>query len=109
MAARRELLQALLVWLDAAHQDEGVVDAHVYEDAVSPGVFGLDASVATGAAMEKHVKSDAFATLLGALDVLAQHVHMSISKLTSDFGPEAFHTIRSIGFEGDRDATVRKN
>jgi hypothetical protein len=109
MAARRELLQALLVWLDAAHQDDGVIAAHIYEDVISPGVFGLDADVSTGAAMEKHVHSDAFANLLGALNVLAQHVHMSISKLTSDFGPEAFHAIKTICFERDREEPLRKD
>jgi quinol monooxygenase YgiN len=109
VAARRELLQALLVWLDAAREDDGVIEAHIYEDAVSAGVFRLDADVATGAAMEKHVHSEPFAVLLGAFNVLAQDVHMSISKLTSDFGPEAFHAIRSVCFDGDREEPLRKN
>jgi UDP-glucose 6-dehydrogenase len=38
---RRELAQALLVWVAAARKDTDLVTAQVYEDLEVPAVFGL--------------------------------------------------------------------
>jgi hypothetical protein len=102
VASRRELQQALLSWLDAARKDGAVEQARVYEDVILPGVFALEADTLTGAALDVHVHSDAFAVLLGALTVLAEHVHMTVSQLTKDFGPGAFAAIRDMSLaEGE--------
>jgi hypothetical protein len=96
VASRRELQQALLSWLDAARKDDAVEQARVYEDVMLPGVFALEADMLTGAAVDVHVHSEAFAVLIGALNVLAEHVHLSVSQLTKDFGPGAFAAIRHV-------------
>lgn len=88
-ASRRELQQALLSWLEVVRKDPGVAQACVYEDVVSPGVFALQADMVTSAAMDRHMGSDAFSALMGAITVLADHVQMSIDQPSVEFGPGA--------------------
>jgi len=107
VASRRELQQALLSWLDAARKDDAVEEARVYEDVILPGVFALEADTLTGAALDVHVHSDAFAVLLGALNVLGEHVHLSVSQLTRDFGPGAISAIRHVSLAESESSLAR--
>lgn len=93
-ASRRELQQALLSWLDAVRKDPGVAQAGVYEDVVSPGVFALHAHMMTSAAMDQHMVSDAFSTLMGAITVLADHVRISVDQSLVEFGPGGQGVVR---------------
>jgi quinol monooxygenase YgiN len=95
-AARRELQQALLAWEGAARMEQGVNNAHVYEDVMTPGVFCLVVQVASPEALEAHLHSPWFGTLLGALNVLAQDVDMSICEPAQEFGHDALGCIRRL-------------
>ena len=108
VASRRELQQALLSWLDAARSDAAVAQARVYEDVIVPGVFALEADTLNDAALDVHVHSDAFAVLLGALNVLAEHVHLSVAHLAKDFGPGAFAAIRHVRLAEGESSVVMK-
>jgi len=108
-ASRRELQQALLAWRDVARVSAGIVEAHVYEDVVAVGTFGLEVGAVSADALERHVQSDAFGSLVGALNVLAEHVRMSISELTTDFGPGSFAAIRRICLEDDEGEPAEKS
>jgi hypothetical protein len=95
-AARRELQQALLAWELSARAATGVSRTHVYEDVVTPGVFGLEAVMATSDALDAHLHSQAFGALLGALNVLAQDVYVSVCQPAPEFNPDALSSIRRM-------------
>ena len=79
-AERRELAQALLVWAAAARQDSDLVAAHVYEDLEVPAAFGMVTEWRKAAALDAHLRSDAFGILLGALKVLAGPHRMTVTR-----------------------------
>lgn len=83
-AERRELSQALLVWAAAARQETDVVAAHVYEDLEAPAVFSLATEWRSAAALDAHMRSDAFGILLGALKVLAGPHQMTVTRPDDD-------------------------
>lgn len=77
---RRELAQALLTWAAAVRQDENALTSHVYEDLEVPAVFGLVTEWKTEAALQAHLRADAFGVLLGALKVLAQPPQLTVTR-----------------------------
>ena len=95
-ASRRELQQALLAWETAARSEGGVREAHVYEDVLMPGVFGLEALVDSAAGLDRHLHSASFGALLGALSVLAQHMDLAIYQPTQEFGTDAIAIVRRL-------------
>ncbi len=95
-AARRELQQALLAWELSARAATGVSRIHVYEDVVNPGVFGVEAVMATSDALDTHLHSQAFGALLGAITVLAQDLHVSVCQPAPEFSPDALSSIRRM-------------
>jgi hypothetical protein len=68
----------------------------VYEDVLTPGVFGLEARIGSAAELDTHLHSASFGALLGALSVLAQEVDMSIWQPTAEFGADALEIIRRL-------------
>ena len=95
-ASRRELQQALLAWETAARSEGCVREAHVYEDVVTPGVFGLDARMDSAADLDRHLHSASFGALLGALSVLARDVDLAICQPTQEFGSDAMAIVRRL-------------
>lgn len=88
---RRELAQALLSWAAAARLEGDLLIVHVYEDLETPAVFGLDAQWKTAEALDRHLRSDAFGILSGALKVLARPHRMVVSQ------PDNEHITGAIG------------
>lgn len=95
-ASRRELQQALLSWETAVRNDGCVREAHVYEDVLVPGVYGLDARLASAADLDTHLRSATFTALLGAVGVLAQYLDLSIYQPTPEFGTDAMAIVRQV-------------
>jgi hypothetical protein len=95
-ASRRELQQALLAWETAARIEGCVREAHVYEDVLSPGVFGAEAKLDSAADLDQHLHSASFGALLGALSVLAQYMDLAICQPTQEFGADAIAIVRRL-------------
>ncbi len=95
-ASRRELQQALLAWETAARIEGCVREAHVYEDVLSPGVFGAEAKLDSAADLDRHLHSASFGALLGALSVLAQYMDLAICQPTQEFGADAIAIVRRL-------------
>jgi len=85
-AERRELAQALLSWVIAARQEPALLSAHVYEDLEAAAAFSLTTQWKTAADLDKHLRSDAFALLTGALRVLAQPYRMVVLQPDDEHG-----------------------
>jgi quinol monooxygenase YgiN len=95
-ACRRELQQALVSWAAAATADGTVRSAHVCEDVLAPGVFGIEADMDDGAGLDAHLRSAVFGALMGALTVLARDVAVAIRQPVPAFGTNALELIRRI-------------
>ena len=103
-AERREFSQALLVWLRAARQDAALQFGDVYEDLEVPATFGLVTAWQTAAALDAHLRSDAFGVLQGALRVLARPQRMTIVGPTSGPLTETMVAIHRLWNEQQADA-----
>ena len=75
---------------------DGVRTVHVYEDVVKAGVFSLDVELSTLADLEAHIRSSAFSALLGAANVLAANVEISICQPATEFGGDPAGCIRRL-------------
>ena len=95
-SARRELLQALLDWAAAARKQTGSLASDVYEDAERPAVFMLVSDWDGTAALEAHLRSDAFGVLLGALELLAHPPRLKVSRIVESYGADALPAIRRL-------------
>ena len=100
-SARRELQQALLEWAVAVRHSTGALVSNVYEDAEAPAVFGLVGEWESPSALEAHLRSDAFGVLLGALELLAQPVRLTVAREADEYGKDALPAIRRLR-EGGR-------
>ncbi len=95
-SARRELLQALLDWAAAARREPGVRESNVYEDVEAPATFALTAEWPSAAALEAHLRSDAFGVLLGALEMLGHPATLRVSRPEEAYGDDALRAIRRL-------------
>lgn len=93
-----ELLQALLEWAAAARldSDPGGPTVQVYEDVESHSTFALHAEWRSVPALDAHVSSDPFGVLLGALQLLAQSVQISVGGETVEYGSDPLSVIRRL-------------
>lgn len=80
---RRELVHALLRWAEAARCGPELESCRLYEDLEEPGVFGVAARWNSEMALEAHLRSESFAVLQGALEVLAQPVRFEVLQPTA--------------------------
>jgi quinol monooxygenase YgiN len=99
-SARRELLQALVDWAATARHSAGALVSNVYEDAEAPAAFGLVGEWESTSALEAHLRSDAFGVLLGALELLAQPVRLTVARAADEYGKDALPAIRRLRESG---------
>ena len=69
---RRELVQALVVWVMAARREAGTLAAYIYEDVEAPAAFCLVARWDSERSMGAHLGGPEFGFVLGALELLAR-------------------------------------
>ncbi|MGH9365040.1 MAG: putative quinol monooxygenase [Thermoanaerobaculia bacterium] len=93
---RRELVQALLSWAAAVRRDDSAAASHIYEDLEVPAVFAMVTEWKTDAALESHLRSDAFGVLWGALKVLAQPPRLAIMRAKGEHGTDSAEEIRRL-------------
>ncbi len=103
-AERREFSQALVAWLAAARQDAALQFGDVYEDLEVPATFGLVTAWRTSAALDAHLRSDAFGVLQGALRVLARPHRMTIIGPTPEPLTETMAAIHRLWNDQEADA-----
>lgn len=103
-AERRELSQALLAWAGATRHETDLVAAHVYEDLELPAVFSLVTEWSSAAALDAHLRSEAFGILLGALKILAGPHHMIVSRPEDDQLRGAIGAINRLSADPKADA-----
>jgi quinol monooxygenase YgiN len=99
-AARRELLQALVDWTATVRLSTGSLCSSVYEDVEMPGVFGLVGEWVSTSDLEEHLRSDAFGVLLGALELLAKTVRLTVARAAEEYGTDALPAIRRLRESG---------
>jgi quinol monooxygenase YgiN len=85
-ASRRELLQALLGWAEAARRTPGLLQAGVAEDVETEACFELVAEWETEQALGAHLVSDTFGVLMGAAEVLGLSVRVSVARVADEYG-----------------------
>ena len=84
--SRRELVQALVGWAEAARHAPGVVQASVSEDVEVEAAFDLRAEWDSEEALEAHLCSDVFGVLVGAAEVLSLSVRVSVARVADEYG-----------------------
>lgn len=84
-AGRRELAQALIDWAASVRRDAGSAAAHVYEDleAAAP-VFCVVSEWPTRPALDAHLRGEAFSSMLGAVELLADRAAVTVTDSVSD-------------------------
>jgi quinol monooxygenase YgiN len=95
-SARRELAQALSSWAGAARLEPGVLASSVFEDVEVPGTFRFEAEWTDAAALDGHLRSPDFGVLLGAMELLASPVRMTVLDVVEEYGPEPLPPIRRL-------------
>jgi quinol monooxygenase YgiN len=100
ISSRLELLQALLEWAAAARVDPGAggpaVNVNVYEDVEHHSTFAMHGEWPSPAALNAHVRSDPFGALLGAVQLLAHSVRLSVGEETVEYGLDPLTVIRGL-------------
>ena len=99
---RRELVQALLAWLQDVRREPGLRSAHVYEDLEASSSFAAVSEWESEVEMAAHVRSGGFAVLAGALEVLGPPAAFSIARLEDGSAADAVRSIRRGGDAGSR-------
>jgi quinol monooxygenase YgiN len=94
------VLQALVDWAATVRHSSGALVSYVYEDADEPAVFGLVGEWESPSALEAHLRSDAFGVLLGALELLAQPVRLTVARSADEYGKDALPAIRLLRESG---------
>jgi quinol monooxygenase YgiN len=92
--SRRELMQALTGWAEAARRAPGSVRAGVAEDVEVEAAFELVAEWETEKDLEAHLLSDTFGVLMGAAEVLAISMHVSVGRTTDEHGMDVIRKRR---------------
>jgi quinol monooxygenase YgiN len=95
-AARRELLQALVSWAGTVRREAGMLASNVYEDVEGSGTFRVEAEWANAAALDDHLRSDDFGVLLGALELLAMPIRLTVTSTAREYGTEPLTPIRRL-------------
>jgi quinol monooxygenase YgiN len=85
-ATRRELVQALVGWAEAARRERGLLKASVAEDVEVEAAFELVAEWETERELEAHLLSDVFGVLLGAAEVLGLSVRVGVARAADEYG-----------------------
>lgn len=88
---RRELVQALLEWADAA-RGSGGPDTHLYEDLEGAQVFCFVSQWPDLGSLERHVRGQPFGGLVGAVELLAANGVVRV--VTGDGGRFGFRDFR---------------
>ena len=88
-ASRRELLQTLVGWAEAARRAPGLLRAGVAEDVETEACFELVAEWETEQALGAHLLSDTFGVLVGAAEVLGLSVRVSVARTADEYGMDA--------------------
>ena len=85
-ASRRELMQALVGWAEAARRAPGLLRAGVAEDVEVEACFELVAEWENEKELEAHLLSDTFGVLMGAAEVLGLSVRVSVARVADEYG-----------------------
>ena len=94
IAQRRELVQALLQWATAARREGGTLATDVYEDVAAGDVFCVVSQWASRPALDAHLRGQAFGSVLGAIELLADRSTVSVSEAADH--TEACITLRRL-------------
>ena len=91
---RRELLQTLHSLMNRIRHEKGCVSYNFYQDVENENVFIHNGEWETQADLEKHLRSDKFGVLLGALNVLSDMPEIRFNTLAHTAGIEALKKFR---------------
>jgi quinol monooxygenase YgiN len=92
---RKEFLQTLNLLIDRIRHDEGCIRYSVYQDVVNQNVFIFIEEWKTQADLDKHLESEKFCVLLGALKLLSDTPEIKFGKLAQTTEIEALREFGS--------------
>ena len=99
-SARRELLQALARLGGGRPALHGGPRVERLRGRGSVGRLRAGRGVGDPSALEAHLRSDAFGVLLGALELLAQPVRLTVARAADEYGKDALPAIRRLRESG---------
>ena len=91
---RKELLQTLEAMSASISKEKGCWSHHVYQDMEDKDVICLLEEWENQEDLENYVKSDRFAALLGALDLLSEGPVIKFSEVSSTAGMDLVKAVR---------------
>jgi quinol monooxygenase YgiN len=92
---RKELLQTIEAMSASMRKEKGCLSHHLYEDMEDENVLCLLEEWESQEDLENYLKSDRFAVLLGAMDLLCEGPVIKFSKVSSTAGMELVKAVRA--------------
>jgi quinol monooxygenase YgiN len=92
---RKELLQTIEAMSASMRKEKGCLSHHLYEDMEDENVLCLLEEWESQEDLENYLKSDRFAALLGAMDLLCEGPVIKFSKVSSTAGMELVKAVRA--------------
>jgi quinol monooxygenase YgiN len=92
---RKELLQTIEAMSGSIRKQKGCSNHHVYQDKEDENVLCLLQEWENQDDLENYLRSDRFAALLGALDLLSKRPAIKFSQVSSTAGMELVEAVRA--------------
>ncbi len=92
---RKEFLQTLDLLIGRIRHEKGCIRYHVYQDVENQNVFIIIEEWETQADLDKHLRSDKFGVLLGAVKLLSDTPEIKFGKLAQTTEIEALREFGS--------------
>ena len=92
---RKELLQTIEAMSDSIRKQKGCSSHQVYQDMEDENVLCLLEEWENQDDLENYLRSDRFAALLGALDLLSKRPNITFNQVSSIAGLELIEAVRA--------------
>jgi quinol monooxygenase YgiN len=92
---RKELLHTIEAMSDSIRKQKGCSSHQVYQDMEDENVLCLIEEWENQDDLEDHLRSDRFAALLGALDLLSKRPAITFNQVSSTAGMELVEAVRA--------------
>lgn len=84
------------MWVAAVRSEPGVFSVNLYEDVEDPVAFRVESQWADRRTLERHLRSDVFGVLLGALELLAEPALLTVSTTAAGYETDPLAAIRKL-------------
>jgi quinol monooxygenase YgiN len=91
---RKELLQTIEAMSESISKERSCLSRHIYQDMENENILCLLEEWENQDDLENHLKSDRFAALLGAIDLLSERATITFDEVSSTTGKELVEAVR---------------